>query len=410
MSARHGMSCESCRDLLMELVCDELDTETGAAVRAHALTCERCGPELSKLERTLAVGRDLPLLSPSPEVERRIMQAARDAIAGRAKGLARETSSAPKSSLSAWFARLGTWAMSPQVAMASVLLLVVGIGLYALPIGHAPQTTALRETDEDAAGHVAPAASATAAPAPQTADDVQGAAPRTEREQKMARQAELAADSPAEKSTRARKAAKPSKSAGGAAYDALEDSLGGLEAPIAKKELRRPAESAQRDLSMEGSGKGGFAQPPPAPAAPERASAPKAAAEESEYAPVALAPRGSAKDDRADDLARGIKAAQGGEYGLSRELLQPFASTGTPSERAQANLWLARGYKAAGDCAGALPYYRVLTQSPSVARAVLEEAAECFERTGNQTQASKLRARAGLAEPARKSSAQTSFE
>jgi TolA-binding protein len=133
-----------------------------------------------------------------------------------------------------------------------------------------------------------------------------------------------------------------------------------------------------------------------------QASAPKKIQAASEQpAPAAFEGEASKEStQQASALAQGIAASQRGEYGQAEKLLVPVAKGATGAERAQANLWLARSYRAQGDCARALGYYRTLTQAVSVGRDVLEEAADCYARVGNEQQASKLRAR--VQQPAQK--------
>lgn len=414
MSARPVMTCESCRDLLIELVCEELPADTAAEVRAHALTCERCGPELAKLEGTLKVASNLPLLAPSPEVERRIMQAARAAVAGKAKGLAREQQLA-EGRVASWFVRVSAWAMSPQVAMASVLILVVGIGLYALPIGRSPETTALRATEEEEATPQSaepeePAAAAAATPLPTPERQAAERRAPADLGEAAAQRSEEAL-----KRRSAQRAAKPKAASakGAASYDALgnvvearprarERSADGDYASADDKAQPRAKEEAKQASEAAGSsaGRGGFAPPPPAARAPASASAPVGAPKQAQASPGAPAPEASARISKEPvtqllgALAQGIAAAQRGDYTQAEKLLTPVAEGGAGAERIQATLWLARSLRAQGDCARALTYYRSLTQAVSAGRDVLEEAADCYDRTGNEAQATKLRARA----------------
>jgi hypothetical protein len=471
------MSCESCRDLLIELVCDELPLASAAEVRAHALRCERCGPELEKLSATLRVSRDLPLLTPSPEVERRVMQAARDAIARRARGPAREETSVPAGGrLTAWFARLGSFAMSPQVAMASVLLLVVGIGLYALPLGHDPEPSALRVAedeapDEQGAPAASPAASATAVPVREGDEAYAVPAERLAKEtEKNARASSYPSRDKAYLQEGTANKAEPGggkAGSGASAQRAFPESKGALGAesklrgasseprprapaksapskaatlddtwgdsnsdygsarrdvaaearnqvpPLAKQAAAQPEKSkrAERPADAVGSAAAGapasqapFAPAPPAPvAAAPSARKPSAEAESASEMSKQSAPLDAPKEEAAhkkdaavSPLSQGIAAVQRGDHSLGQELLLPLLSSGSASDRSQARLWLARSLRARGDCVHALEHYRVLTQSVSAARAVLEEAADCQDRTGNAAAASKLRSRAAL--------------
>jgi hypothetical protein len=464
VNAPPGMSCESCRDQLIELVCEELPSERAGEVRAHALRCERCGPELERLSATLRVSRELPLLSPSPEVERRVMQAARDAIARRARGPAREEP-VPASSggLTAWFARLGSFAMSPQVAMASVLLLVVGIGLYALPLGHQTEPTALRAAEDEAApeehASAEPAAAATAVPLAEEEKPGGGrvpaealassggkrgtgaAADKTEaaknglRGQPSLERREVSSDDalksaksaprpfPESKleveSQRAAKPKAPSKALGddfeafgGAAQEQAvpQPSVRTAEPAPAQSRSASASEGAKAaaDRPALGAASGAFAPAPPSAPAPAAARAPVARAQpEAAYdrsdavaesaAPKSVKKESAAKGDgAATPLSKGIAAIQRGEHALGESLLLPVLQSGTTSERDQARLWLARSLRQRGDCARALEYYRPLTQPVTASRAVLQEAADCQERTGNASAAAKLRSRAAL--------------
>jgi hypothetical protein len=472
------MSCETCRDLLIELVCDELAAEMAAAVRAHALKCERCGPELEKLTRTLKASSALSLLSPSPEVEHRIMQAAREAIAGRARGPAREaaTAAATYGGITEWFARLGSFAMSPQVAMASVLLLVVGIGLYALPFGRdAAEPSALRATedegDEHAAAAPSPAASATATPTEERGsarerelDEQQGegtperksplrpknraedrgdplagararrpsastdkaaavgraSQPVEARGSAGAQNTDLARESKQERSVSAfpgtveahgsareqNKAAVPESKGSAGAVAAKPKSAGKALSELADDFAPSPSGPAAGGAASGLSKKAGGSRPPAQPsnsgydtaAAPSKSA--QAAAPAPPAAPVRAEPAAKsaeqAKSDASSALAQGIAAIKRGDHAQAEALLKPIAAAGVGSDRSTAILWLARSLRERGDCTAALTFYRTLTQSPSAPRAVLQEAADCHDRTGNGAAAERLRSRAAL--------------
>jgi hypothetical protein len=442
VSADSHISCERCQDLLTELVCDELSAADAAALRAHAKGCQRCGPALSKFERTLEVSLALPLLTPSPDVEKRIMQAARSALQSRAKGPLREAPDAPRSGFLAWCARVGSWAMSPQVAMASVLLLVVGIGLYALPLGTDQEVAGLRASEESSSPPMAPepAASVTAAPTPEpaAADQMDRLAPAHE-------QAEERKLSAPQRRDRASEGRDPAAKKGGGALGYESKNLAPAKpkagpAPIAKsaddgnagfgelgsasqrrarvKQEAEPADarSAARKQDLERDSEyatgGRFAPPPPA-VAPEASAPPASRAEGgSSQAPGGRASaqnaeiraqdkeRSASQTQAAGDakaasgLGQGIAAAQRGDLATAQKLLTPIAQRGAQPERAQASLWLARSLRAAGDCTRALVYYKPLAEAAGASHAVLDEAADCYERTGGGAQAKRLRARA----------------
>jgi hypothetical protein len=169
--------------------------------------------------------------------------------------------------------------------------------------------------------------------------------------------------------------------------------IGGMAAAPARKQ-ESAAEKA--DLSI---AKRSAAAPPSAALSPKSAPAPaKMAGAEAERAaePASASADKGSKSAAASALEQGIEAVQRGEHARAESLLKPIATAGTGSERTSAMLWLARSLRARGDCAGALAFYRTLTQPVTAARAVLEEAADCQARTGNTAAAERLRARAAL--------------
>jgi hypothetical protein len=438
VSADSHISCERCQDLLTELVCDELSAADAASLRAHAKGCERCGPALSKLERTLEVSLALPLLTPSPDVERRIMQAARSALQSRAKGPLREAPEAPPSGFLAWCARVGSWAMSPQVAMASVLLLVVGIGLYALPLGTDQEAGGLRASEDSNSPPMAPepAATVTAAPTPEpaAADELDRLAPARKQAEERKRAAPARRERP---SAAPEPAAK--KGGSGLGYESKSQAPAkpkAAPAPIAKSaddrnaDFAEPGSASQRrarvkqeaepgpadargaarkqdpQLDSEYATGGRFAPPPPAAAAPSlraeggsqqslggRAPAASAERQAQDKERSASQAQGAGDAKAASGLGQGIAAAQRGDLATAQKLLTPIAQQGAQPERAQASLWLARSLRAAGDCTRALVYYKPLAEAAGASRAVLDEAADCYERTGGGAQAKRLRAR-----------------
>jgi hypothetical protein len=440
VSAPSTMTCERANQLLTELVCGELGADEAASVRAHAESCGRCGPELSRYARVLAVAQELPLEAPAPAVDQRIMQAAREALSRRAGGAVAIDSSTPSSGIKAWLERLGTWAMSPQVAMASVLLLVVGIGLYALPFGEdgAPAALQLAQEPEGVAPQTATATSAPVE-ASRKAREVVPAGPQ-EDAYDLKRAAAPAAEAPTafqdalqEKPTlRARRPAPESKavSAGsrkGLSLDEL-DGLGGVSgegsgvgsgaAGGRGNALPAPAPapkpvSAAKDRAMNDLVEPAFApSPPPAPAEERSAQAPRRAepsapapadAESADYAAAPVASTREAAKQKAESapepsyatlLADGIAAAQAGNYARAVSLLEPVVASGPITMRGSARTWLARSLRGLGQCERALTYYAPLVDAPSPPIAILNEAADCYAQVGRLAQAEELRMRA----------------
>ena len=105
----------------------------------------------------------------------------------------------------------------------------------------------------------------------------------------------------------------------------------------------------------------------------------------------------AAQDDvspEAQLLAQGIRAARSGDHAGAIAVLKPLASKASSAVRRDASIWLARSYRALDNCTDALRYYVPLTASASASPALLSEAADCHERTGDSKLAASLRSRA----------------
>ncbi|MBW2525825.1 MAG: zf-HC2 domain-containing protein [Deltaproteobacteria bacterium] len=115
------MNCETFDLHLMDALYDELDEVTTAAMKQHAESCARCASIETGMRATLEVGV-LPLEQPSDDLEDRILAAA-EAAQRRAP----------------WHRKVmlglswaGSHAMRPQLAMAALLVLVLGSSLLLL--------------------------------------------------------------------------------------------------------------------------------------------------------------------------------------------------------------------------------------------------------------------------------------
>lgn len=137
-----SLDCESCDALLIDLVERELDETRAAEVRAHAEGCESCGRALARLEGGRRAARELVRMEP-PRLDAVLAAARARAAEVRAAASAEVGAPAPAPVPAAappeesWIERavrwLGAWAARPQVAMAALLVLMVGIGLFNLP-------------------------------------------------------------------------------------------------------------------------------------------------------------------------------------------------------------------------------------------------------------------------------------
>src|SRR5258705_1580435 len=109
------MDCEKFDQVIIDAVYDELDELTLAAAKRHTDSCKHCQAAWSGLRATRKIGI-LPLVEAPAGLEPRILQAAREAHRNLPwpKRVGRAV---------AW---AGSYAMRPQMAMAALLLLMVG--------------------------------------------------------------------------------------------------------------------------------------------------------------------------------------------------------------------------------------------------------------------------------------------
>ena len=134
------MNCEECNVDLLALAYDELDPSEASAARAKVAQCSGCRVELDRLERlqsTLNRWGELEF-SPSTSTDEAILRAASARI-----GVA----AVPVQPVeSGWWERAVRWlasaALGPQTAMATIMLLAIGIGLYYFPRSHRHEAAA----------------------------------------------------------------------------------------------------------------------------------------------------------------------------------------------------------------------------------------------------------------------------
>src|SRR5258707_8564843 len=115
------MDCEKFDQIIIDAVYDELDELTLAAAKRHADSCQHCQAAWSGLRATRKIGI-LPLVEAPAGIETRILKAAREAHRNLPlpKRLGRAISWA------------GSYAMRPQMAMAALLVLMLGSSIIFL--------------------------------------------------------------------------------------------------------------------------------------------------------------------------------------------------------------------------------------------------------------------------------------
>src|SRR5262245_28065835 len=115
------MDCEKFDRIVLDLLYGELDELTEAAARRHIEHCARCKSVSAGLRATREVGT-LPLVDPPEGLELGILEAER-----------RMNAQLPlKKKLGRGVSILAVYAMRPQLAMAALLLLMIGSSLFFL--------------------------------------------------------------------------------------------------------------------------------------------------------------------------------------------------------------------------------------------------------------------------------------
>jgi TolA-binding protein len=326
------VDCEKLDALAMELVYDELDARAAEEARLHLLGCTRCAAMIERLRGGLRAAEALPIEPPPSLLEARILAAAstaRPPVPWHRRAARAMTTA-------------GAWAMRPQIAMAAVVVLMVGTSAVLLRRSSPTASSPTKVTDEGtpvATLEPTEGAPAIAGARPTKTDDDRG--------ERGAGDGKGAAE---------RKAAAPQGAADKVADDADEaQALGGPKVESAKKKLKGLAEAEA---------------PPPGEANAAASTAPAS------YDDAMVAYKAS----RWADAQRGFEGAA--------------AAGQKPSS---AWLYAGRCLRALGDCATAIVRFRKVVDgwpgSADAASAALE-GGECARTTGDVTLARTLLAKA----------------
>jgi tetratricopeptide (TPR) repeat protein len=401
------MDCTHCESVLLDLCYGELPPAQEREVRAHIHECPTCRKALSRLEAGQALARHLPDEAPSPEVTDRILRAAKEHL--RQRGT--------------WFERVqgllesfGRIAMTRQVAMATMSLLIVFVGLWSIPeLTHRrdPLSVAVESPPTGEAGPSVREPQQTSLPpaaAPETKGSEQKSELRVRTDESHAaarRKRALESAASAERSERTR---------GSAAQDLV-------------------AERAKPKAENRSSRQRQFATPPPVAAAPEaeepleglpddlkqaaqlsvsakddkpalgnagddrvafrrvtRDSAPLDTEKESAVRPAPSASRSPATLD--DVFAAGVERYRAEDYTAAAQLFARMLESSAPSaQRAAALLYLARSERALGRCDRAIRAYETLVRSYGSAQqsaVALSEGVACYDQLGDAAGAQRL--------------------
>lgn len=323
------MDCEKFDQIVIDALYDELDELTLAAARRHADGCKRCHDAWTRLEATQELGV-LELVDPPAELEERILRAA--AEASRNVPWPRKVGKAIS-----WAA---SYAMRPQMAMAAVLLLMVGSSLLFLRArpdrSAAPGRVSVTErgvpegTDDE---------SPTLAPEPLPASDSRGVAQSHGARKDEEKRAELAASA--------------SASAVAAAPTATATASAG------------PGPDEELAIADEEKGSAGPAMPPP-PSAP--------AANAAEGA-------GGAQDPYAAAMA----LYTAGKFAEAARAFDDVASSGAANAPSAA-LFAAKSVQASAGCTTAVSKYEAVASQfagSGAAGDALWAAAACYKAIGS---------------------------
>jgi TolA-binding protein len=433
------MDCEACTDRLVDLLYEELGETDTARARAHLAECERCAAAFERMSAGRELATFMVLEEPPKNALHAVMRAAEERARGNAP--AREDAIEPSAravhpstgprepsddrdegGLWAAFIRwLGGFAMGPQVAMAVMLLLMVGIGLFYLP--------ELRRGDPtDAQAIVDPSTHDEAAPSsglvPAEPLDLE-ADPRTARIRNRAESDEVAIDrtgardreesdeegAPEEVWVASERVVRRAELERNEDVQEEEgaDALAVLSDPIESPES---AMEVERDLAPGETLRAPAPQPPPMALQqqiPSRPSAPAVFDEQptppSEEAPprvqtsIPAQPPVSSTDER---YRRGMQRFEARDYrGAANDFESVIQRPDTDARRLlpSALHHLARSHARAGECVRAIaPYEQLLSRyrAYSGAADAMIEVAECYRRTGQLS-----RARAWLEEASR---------
>ena len=152
---RETMDCRTCQPTLIDLLQGELATDAAVEAQAHLKGCASCRSAFDKLSRGATMAQGLPLLEPPQAVSARLMQLAEE-HASRAAALRRPERKPPR----AWQSLLdfvGRFAMARQVGMATIMLLIVAVGLWSLPqLERAPMADGGTVVNPEPSGEAAP--------------------------------------------------------------------------------------------------------------------------------------------------------------------------------------------------------------------------------------------------------------
>jgi TolA-binding protein len=365
------MDCAKLDEMAIDLVYDELDARALADAEQHLLGCTRCRTLVDRLRAGKKGAESLALESPSSLLESRIVEAATKAARTRAplpwpRRFARAISTA------------GAYAMRPQVAMAAVVVVMVGMSVVLLRGGVTnPHRTKVTEEGTPVAS------------VEKNVDDDQGALGNLEQQEPKQDKAPIGgaagAGAVAQNAPTATAAPLDEAAKEEGKDDELDhDGVAALEKEkkLADKTATIAGESAGDGADLppqDGKAKGKAAAGPGAPPPPAATTTP---------APVT---GGKSNDPTSPTFDAAMDAYVKANYADAAKGFDAAAAAGTrPS---MSTLYAARSLRAMGSCAQAMPRFKkVLSTWPASAEVpwAALEGGECARTLGDDATAKTL--------------------
>lgn len=347
------MDCEKLDAMAIDLVDPDTgdDGVVGLSPRAlreaeeHLAGCSRCSAVIERLRSGMRAAGELGLEDPSSLLEARIFAAA---------GAVAPDVSVPRR-ISRAVSTLGSWAMRPQVAMAAVLLVMVGTSIVLLRGGNAPSARNTKVTEEGTP-------IATLEPQSTSTPEGQGAPAVIGGEKKKNEPA-----APREMPKPDQKPQALDDLAKSGDFESADKNVAAAEKSKAKDEA--PAKGLKEDdlATVAGTKKPVATAPPPPAAMPAPASPPADFGGTSDGkleskktggagpAPTTAAPGGGMAASSYDDAMTAYKESR---WAAAAKGFDASAAAG--DKVSTSLLYSARSYRASGSCAQALPRYQKL--------------------------------------------------
>lgn len=405
------MDCRTCQPTLIDLLHGELATDAAGEAQEHLKGCASCRSAFDKLSRGMRMAQGLPMMEPPQAVGARLMQLAEEHT-NAAAALRRAQARKPPGAWQSLLDFVGRFAMARQVGMATIMLLVVAVGLWSLPqLERAPVVDGGTVVNPEPSGEAAPSTGVQPAEPLDLKVDLRAGRIRAKEEEESAAYAEAAPTAAAS----APEADLASAKDGRASRD-LGRAQGELNTPLetakSVSKSRRRAESkatgVELDTTAELQGQGRADKAAGAgPTASARGSAeeerafPGSSASGAAPTPAAPPPANTARTERAnDDLLDGALAGARNRDATAVQSRpapeETAAPTATPA-KPKASAGGASDATAAADCSASLSrYQQIVDAAPDSARAgeALLAMARCRSQRGERALARALLERA----------------